>query len=305
MTESAAPEITDIVTTVTEHTPVPPRIVVGVDSSDNAARAAHWAAREAVERGLALHVLHALELPDALGELVEPAGYATAHRAAGAKLLAELADALREEHPTLSVSVEVSELGAAESLVVLSGSAKLVVTGTRGHGGFAGLLLGSVSLKVAAHAHCPTVVVRGGELGEPVNEVVLGVEPGQAEAPIRFAFETADKLGAKVSAVRVWWPHTGYGGYYVAEDFEDRQEDEQADIVDLLKAMREEYPDVPVSTTAARGNPVPMLTGAALGSRLLVVGAHRHRGPLSVGVGYVIQGLLSHSATPVAVVPIM
>jgi nucleotide-binding universal stress UspA family protein len=61
---------------------------------------------------------------------------------------------------------------------------------------------------------------------------------------------------------------------------------------------------VDVSTAAMRGNAVPMLIEAARGSRLLVIGAHRRRSPLSVGAGYVLQGLLSHSPTPVAVVPI-
>jgi nucleotide-binding universal stress UspA family protein len=280
------------------------RIVVGIDSSDNAARAADWAAREAVDRGWQLHLVHALDLMGAIGELTEPEGYVSARHAAGQALLAKIAAAVRERHPALAVSSEVSELGAAESLVALSGNARQVVTGTRGHGGFAGMLLGSVSLKVAAHAHCPTVVVRGEQSGEPLNEIVLGVEPGQAEAPIRYAFEAAAALGARLTALRVWWPQTGYGGYYVIEDVAGRPGLEQDDVAGLIKAVREDFPDVPVSLAAARGNAVPMLVGAAQGARLLVVGSHHHRGPLSVGAGYVVQGLLAHSPTPVAVVPI-
>jgi nucleotide-binding universal stress UspA family protein len=290
--------------TATEHVQIAERIVVGVDSSDNAARAADWAAGEAVERGLAVHLVHALDLPGAMGESIEPDGYAAAQREAGETLLAKTTATLREQHPALAVTGEVSEVGAAESLVALSGTARLVVTGTRGHGGFAGMLLGSVSLKVAAHSRCTTVVVRGEQAGSALNEIVLGVEPDQAEAPVRFAFDTAAKLDATVLAVRVWWPHTGYGGYYVAEDLEDRGMGEKADLLDQLKAVREDYPGVPVRTEVVRGNPVPMLLGAAQGSRLLVIGSHHHHGPLSVGAGYVVQGLLAHSPTPVAVVPI-
>jgi nucleotide-binding universal stress UspA family protein len=280
------------------------RIVAGVDFSDNAARAAGWAAREAVDRALPLHLVYALDLPDAAGMLVEPSGYADVHRTDGEKLLGELCARLKARYPGLAVTTELSELGAAETLAVLSQDAEMIVTGTRGHGGFSGLLLGSVSLKLAAHAYCPTVVVRGEEPGEPLDEIVLGLEPGQDQAPIRFAFQTAATLGARVRVVRSRQPNYGYSGYYFAVDTVTAESDEAPDMAELLKSAREDYPDVEVSMTVVRGNPVPALIEAARGSRLLVIGAHRHRSPLSVGAGYVVQGLLAHSAAPVAVVPI-
>ncbi len=279
------------------------RVVVGVDSSDNAAYAAAWAAREAAARGLALHLVHALDFPSLPSAVVTPIGYIGAANRAGENLLNPIADALRAQYPRLTVTTEVSDLGAPEALVGLSGEAQLVVTGTRGRGGFAGLLLGSVSLKLAAHAHCPVVVVRGTRATDLRNEIVLGVEPDESEAPIRFAFATAAALGARVRAVRAWTPHPSYAGYYHAADG-ITEHDHERDVADLLKAAREEFPDVPVVTDVEFGNAVPTLVETATGSRLLVVGAHRHRSPLSVGIGYVVQGLLSHSPTPVAVVPI-
>jgi nucleotide-binding universal stress UspA family protein len=73
---------------------------------------------------------------------------------------------------------------------------------------------------------------------------------------------------------------------------------------DLLKPVREDYPEVKASTYVMCGNTVPILVGAALEACPVVVGAHRHLGPLSMGAGYVVQGLLAHSPTPVAVVPV-
>jgi nucleotide-binding universal stress UspA family protein len=290
---------------MTHNASAPRRIVVGVDSSDNAARAATWAAGEAAERALRLHLVHALNEPPSLVPLLDGPGYDKAQRATGQALLDRLSNRLREQYPDLAVETEISTLDPVETLVGLGNQAQFVVTGTRGHGGFAGLLLGSVSLKVAAHARCPTIVVRGGNTSEPLDEIVLGVEPGQAEAPIRFAFDTAAEVGATVSVVRAWAPSAAYAGYYAADAVEGRAETEAAEATELIKAVREDYPRVEVSTHVMLGNPVSALITAALNSRLLVIGAHRHRGPLSVGAGYVVQGLLSHSPTPVAVVPII
>ena len=278
------------------------RVVAGVDPSDNAARAAAWAAREAAHRGLTLHLVHALDLPNPAGTIA-PAGYLEAAHDKAHALLEPLAEKLRTVRHGLTVTTGISEQSAPEALIALSKTARLVVTGTRGHGGFAGLLLGSVSLKTAAFAHCPAIVVRGEPDAEPLDEIVLGVEPHEHDAPIRFAFDSAAMLGARLVVVRAWWPTPTYGGYQFL-DGPSREHDEAEELANLLKSAREAYPQVPVTTRIVRDNAVPALIQAARHSRLLVVGAHRRRSSLSVGAGYVVQGLLSHSATPIAVVPI-
>lgn len=284
----------------------PQRIVVGVDSSDNALRAAVWSARLAADLHVPLLVVHALDL-GATSIYSEAVGYTQARRDDGAALLGRVVSALREQFPRVPVDAELSDVSAPEVLIARSAASDLIsdliVTGTRGHGGFAGLLLGSVSLKLAAHAHGPVVVVRGEQPDEPFNEIVLGVEPDQAEAPIRFAFQTAAALGAMLTVVRAWWPHTTYSGYYI-EDTNVTEWQQAGQVEALISASQREYPQVKVSVSAMRGNAVPMLIEAARDARLLVIGAHRKRSPLSVGAGYVVQGLLSHSPTPVAVVPI-
>jgi nucleotide-binding universal stress UspA family protein len=288
----------------TQDTSVLERVVVGVDTSDNAARAALWAAREAEVRGLGLHVVHALNLPAVSAMPLEPPEYAAKQHERAAALLAAVIEKVRDQHPEIAVTGEVSELSAPQTIVTLSQSARLVAVGARGHGGFAGLLLGSVSLKLAAHSHCPVVVVRGEESGDPLNEVVLGVGPGEQEAPIRFAFDAAVSYGAGVRVARVWHTGNAHTQSAVASEVADRHHDEADDVAGLLKGIREEYPGVQVAVDILRGNTVPALINESSGSRLLVVGARRARGPLSVGAGYVVRGLLAHSPTPVAVVPI-
>jgi nucleotide-binding universal stress UspA family protein len=168
------------------------------------------------------------------------------------------------------------------------------------------MLLGSVSRKLAVHAHCPLVVVRG-EPGETVlDEVVLGITPDQSTKVLRFAFAAASTYGATLHAVRAWAPVTIYtgptGGY--AEDLTARKAEESKDVEQLLAPLRTAFPEVKVEVSIERGNPVPLLIEAGRAARLVVVGAHRHRGPLAVGAGYVVDGLLAHSPTPVAVVPV-
>jgi nucleotide-binding universal stress UspA family protein len=143
-------------------TDAPHRIVVGVDESDNAAGAARWAADEAAERGYELHLIYGLNFP-LQAALLSPVPFEETRTRAfkiGDELLARVREPLATAHPDLTITSEVAEVGAAEALVERSKEAKLVVTGSRGHGGFAGLMLGSVSLKVATHAHCPVVIVR-------------------------------------------------------------------------------------------------------------------------------------------------
>ena len=279
------------------------RIIVGVDPSANAARAAEWAAQEAASRGgVPLHLVHGLNRPHGTS-LVDPADSVKNVHEVAADLLARVAAGLRARYPNLTVTTEVSELGGAEALVGLSRQAALAVTGTRGHGGFVGMLLGSVSHKTAAHAHCPVVVIREEPSGTAREEIVLGIEADQGPAPIRFAFESAARSGAAVTAVRAWLPISAYGGY-VTTPLPGTEQEQRENVDQLLKATREEFPQIRVTTRFVDGNAVPALLDASNGARMVVVGTTHHHGPLAIGAGYVVQGLLSHAHAPVAVVPI-
>jgi nucleotide-binding universal stress UspA family protein len=140
----------------------PRRVVVGVDESEHAAQAARWAADEAAERGYELALVYAQNFPhqSALASAIPFEDVRDRARRHGEELLEKVRGPLASAHPDLVITTETTELGAAESLVELSEQARLVVTGSRGHGGFTGLALGSVSQKVASHAHCPVVIVR-------------------------------------------------------------------------------------------------------------------------------------------------
>ena len=136
-------------------------LVVGVDGSDHAEHALRWAIAEARLRGARLHVVTTWSLPSAL---YGPIGVATYDEAAG-ELRANadrIAHAAVETARGAGVDADavVRQAHAADALIETSREADLLVVGSRGHGGFTGLLLGSVSAQCAHHAACPVVIIR-------------------------------------------------------------------------------------------------------------------------------------------------
>jgi nucleotide-binding universal stress UspA family protein len=133
-------------------------ILVGVDGSDFSKAALTWAAAQARLTGSPLQVVISWTFPANLGYI---GGLPDIDFGGDAKsTLEETVHEVLGDHAGLEVHGEVVEGHAALVLTELSEHASLVVVGTRGHGGFVGLVIGSVSEYVVAHAHCPVVVVR-------------------------------------------------------------------------------------------------------------------------------------------------
>ncbi|MCO5971655.1 universal stress protein [Actinoallomurus soli] len=134
------------------------RIVVGVDGSEPSKRALEWAIRQARVTGGSVEAIASWQLPTAYG-WVPPADVDWEGDAA--KELTEAVRAVAGDQPSVPIRSTVVEGNPAEVLVNASRDAELLVVGNRGHGGFAGLLLGSVSQQCVHHAHCPVVVIHG------------------------------------------------------------------------------------------------------------------------------------------------
>lgn len=145
-------------------------VLVGVDSSPASAQALRFAIEESRLRGVPLRVLHAWQLPF-LPTSQDPflAGTLYETPAIDPGELRQLAQSQLDQIVSsvdahgVELQPVLAEGGAAGALVEASAEAELLVVGSRGHGGFSGLLLGSVSHACAQHAHCPVVIVRGGE----------------------------------------------------------------------------------------------------------------------------------------------
>ena len=136
----------------------PARVVVGVDGSEPSARALDWAVTEAAYRGAPLHLVTAWLFPMAEGYALT-ATVPQVHEAAG-EVCERAADDVRRRAPQLRVSTETVQHTPGPALVAASDPADLLVVGSRGLGGFEGLVMGSVSQYCARHASCTVVVVR-------------------------------------------------------------------------------------------------------------------------------------------------
>ena len=133
-------------------------IVVGVDTSDSSKEALRWAAHQAELTGSGLRVVIAWEIPSMAFWAPLPEGLDLAKDAKDA-LDKTLLDVLGAD-PKVPVTTVVAEGHPAPILLEQSRDADLLVVGSRGHGEFTGMLLGSVSEHCVAHASCPVVVVR-------------------------------------------------------------------------------------------------------------------------------------------------
>ena len=158
-----------------------PVVLVGIDGTETSAVAARWAAREARRLGWALHLVTTYSLPSFPHASLD-GGYAALDdapiRAGAQALLDEAAGWIASEGLDVTATLEVGD--AAGVLVELSRDAGLAVVGTRGRGGFADRMLGTVSSALPAHAYCPTVVVPARSILSTRGIVVANRSPAVA-----------------------------------------------------------------------------------------------------------------------------
>ncbi|MGW6888309.1 universal stress protein [Streptomyces sp. KS_5] len=271
----------------------PHHVVVGVDGSLNAVRALDWASDEAARREAALRVVHAV--PDR--DEAEP-------------VLASAAARVRERHPDLSVEVKAMEGGTVRALLRESEGSELTVVGTRGLGGVAALLAGSVSLRLAAHVHGPLLVVRGDHACDGERTVLLGLEDDSDADAASYAFAEAERRGARLRVV-----HSTHR--YVTPELPSlvpgtspgqrrrAQNDLAEDAVPRfnLARLRDEHPEVGVETHTVRRGAARALLDDTRESAVVVIGAHRRTSRLGPQLGPVAHTLLRSSHCPVVLVP--
>jgi nucleotide-binding universal stress UspA family protein len=141
------------------------RIVVGVDGSSSSKAALRWAIRQAKLTGGSVDAVTVWRLPSTYGWAPAPDGMPDLEAAAKRTLIMALAEVSGLE-PGVPVRPVVTEGDTARALLHAADGAELLAVGSRGHGGLASTLLGSVSVHCVLHAPCPVLVFRDGAEGQ-------------------------------------------------------------------------------------------------------------------------------------------
>jgi nucleotide-binding universal stress UspA family protein len=260
-------------------------VVVGVDGSEGSLRAVEWAAQEAERRKSPLRIVSAPAMPPRMHAGHEPVQtVADELREFSLRALGTAVTRAEEVAPGLLIDTDLLSGAPARAITDAGAGALLLVAGARGIGGFAALILGSVSRYAATHAPCPVVVVRATP-GAVHREVVVGVrDASDAAGTLAFAFDEAALRGADLIAVHV----SGEAG---AEE-----------LTEILNGWRDKYPGVTVRPEIVSGHPGQVLAEYSARADLVVIGRHGGSGA-SHAIGSAQHAVLNHANGPVAVIP--
>jgi nucleotide-binding universal stress UspA family protein len=283
-------------------------IIAATDGSEESLRAVEWAARETVLRHEALRIVSVPMLPPRMSP--NPAGLETTggilHEGAQ-RALASATERVAQIEPGLAVTTEVLAGAPAQALLKAAATASLMVVGSRGAGGFAAMVLGSVSRYLATRAPCPVVVARE-ETMAVHHEIVVGVhDPDQSAATLRFAFEEASLRNARLMAVYAWaWslPSTGAVGTLTPQEravmsTSDIRAYAATRLESVLGTWQENYPAVQAGWEIVHAHPARALIGASARADLVVLGRHA----AGSSVGSITHPVVGHAHGPVAIVP--
>lgn len=286
-------------------------VLVGVDGSPESLEAVDWAVARAAKAGWRVHLLCAYSLPSFTTASLD-GGYAalddSAIRSGAQKVIDEAAQRAVGSGVKVTSSLETGD--PAGVLVDLSDEATMAVVGTRGGGGFADRLLGTVSSALPAHAHCPTVVVPRHMEGAdftPVRRIVVGVDGSDsARRALRWAVREAEVWGAELTAVAAVPLASGTGALAWLPAAIDREQvlaDVRGGLDRAVAVALEGHPGVKVRKHALDGNAAELMAEFSTAVDLVVVGSRGRGGFAGLLLGSTSQAVLSHAVCPVMVVP--
>jgi nucleotide-binding universal stress UspA family protein len=282
-------------------------VIVGADGSEQSLLAVEWAALEARRHSSPLRIVSApAAVPRMHAYHAFPDEIAAALRGMSARALAAALTRCDEVAPGLPVDTGLLTGPPAVAVADCGADASMLVVGARGAGGFAAMMLGSVSRYVAAWAPCPVVVVRE-ETTAVHREIAVGIrDPEDVTGTLAFAFEEAARRGADLVAVHTWyWLPSAFGpaGALRPPDPGQISAEVGRQLAEALEQWHGKYPDVRVRHDVIRGHPARVLASYSARADLVVIGRHGHPAGPGPGIGSIQHAVLDHAHGPVAVVP--
>lgn len=284
-------------------------VVVGVDGSNSSLAALDWAAQEARLRGLPLRIVLASLWERYEKTLPSWTVDRSAETVEEQRVLGSAVERIARQVPGLTTTPQLAPQNPVPALVEAGRTAALLVVGHRGRGELPSLLLGSVSLGVAARAPCPVIVVRGnsGSRADDGCRVVVGIdEDSRSTAQVAFAYTEAALRHGTVEVVHAWrcggsgWPEESGPRHTRGAEHVRRA---TAILDDAVRSAATAHPGVPLTLRPAEGPPRDILLAASATAALLVVGAERRGTAHGLQLGLINHAVLHHASCPVAVVP--
>ncbi|MBI4900138.1 MAG: universal stress protein [Actinobacteria bacterium] len=286
--------------------PSRPRILVGVDGSDDAMRAVMYALGTAERTGHDIWLVHAVDdgvLTSGWGVVYDPTILSSVGEEALAVAKLFLSD---NGFPPERVRAEVLMGHPTAVLADLSEHAELCVVGRRAAGGLDRMFIGSTSLSLGASAHCPVVVISAastpGRTGAHKRIAVAVTAPDKAKRQVEWALgEARDRQCALVVAHVITPAPTGLFAAFKAAPTPESVARARAAFRVMLEELRRKYPDVEIEGEILEGMPIEELVDQTGKIDLLVLGIHPH--PVTgVSFGGPLRGILAHSLCPVCLI---
>jgi nucleotide-binding universal stress UspA family protein len=278
-----------------------------VDGSSGARAAAHYAAAIAVRRHATLMLVHVLEpVFHGYGPVGLAGSYASAeeqlHESAE-RLLGETVSDIESSHPGIKVESRLETGTVAARLIDQSEEAQVTVVGSRGMGGFASLMLGSVSAQVATYGHGPIIVVR--PAAAPDGPVLVGYD-GSDAANAALQFGVREALSRKVPLIvaNIYWEKPwGWHQQPATDPVITASHRAELMLNDALELSIEEHPELEYTIRTIHSlNPAHSLVEESAHAALTVVGSRGRGGFAGLLLGSVSRTLIHHGAGPVAVI---
>jgi nucleotide-binding universal stress UspA family protein len=270
--------------------------VVGVDGSDDSRMALRWAAAAADAAGVPVRAVQSWIHPRAAILPIAPVPVSADEMDEQTRqaITAVATDAVGS---SAGVTIEVLRGPPAGALLQTVSPDSVLVVGSRGLGGFAGLLLGSVSQECVEYASCPVVVVRTERIIGDGDVILVGKDGSEgAQRALAWAHALAGATGARLRAVHAWRAN-------VSERPPRTGERLRSQAADAVRGWTQEVDEI--ETDEMEGDPRDVLVTAAerLAPALTVVGRRGAGGLRSMRLGSTANHLVRHSTTNMAVVP--